>query len=260
MITLKHPSEPYRIQVVEGFTVTVKPLTTLGYSVATMTAQKKMADLEQGLRDVEEAGFVTEVPVDLRNPQERNALFLDYLIKDLAVTHIVGWDGVLDEDKDAPAAPTPENIRTVMDVSEFAENFFQSFTRYVFLLGEAKERIRKLTEWHFKKSGGPSYCASCKEQDLPCAFENLCPYQKYAPQLIQEQQAWEILEASTSQLRLAPSGKVLGIDMSAALEIAKARNFDLEIVTELLKEGEAGILDSIANEDDTSEAPVNHGQ
>jgi hypothetical protein len=85
--------------------------------------------------------------------------------------------GVLDEEKNAPADPTPENIRKVMDVSEFAESFFQIFTRYVFLLGEAKERIRKLTEWHFKKSGGPSYCSTCKEQDLPCAFENLCPYQ-----------------------------------------------------------------------------------
>ncbi len=57
-----------------------------------MTAQKKIADLEKGLRDVEESGFMIEHPVDLRNPQERNALFLDYLIKDLAVTHIVGWE------------------------------------------------------------------------------------------------------------------------------------------------------------------------
>ena len=251
MITLKQPSQPYKISIAPGFTVTVKPLKTLSYSVATMTAQKKVADLEKGLRDVEESGFVVQQPVDLRNPQERNALFLDYLIKDLAVTHIVGWDGVLDEEKNAPADPTPENIRKVMDVSEFAESFFQLFTRYVFLLGEAKERIRKLTEWHFKKSGGPSYCATCKEQDLPCAFENLCPYQKYAPRLVQEQQAWEILESCTSQLRLAPSGRVVGIDMGAALEIAKARGFDLEIVTELLKEGEAGILDAITQEENT---------
>ncbi len=249
MITLKQPTQPYTIEVAKGFKVTVKPLTTLSYSVATMTAQKKLADLEKGLRDVEESGFTVEQPVDLKNPQERNALFLDCLIKDLAVTHIVGWEGVLDEEKNAPADPTLENIRKVMDVSEFAEPFFQLFTHYVFLLGEAKERIRKLSEWHFKKSGGPSYCATCKEQDLPCAFENLCPYQKYAPRLMQEQQAWEILEGCTSQLRLSPAGRVVGIDMSAALEIAKARNFDLEIVAELLKEGEAGILDAITQEE-----------
>ena len=100
----------------KGFKVTVKPLTTLSYSVATMTAQKKLADLEKGLRDVEESGVTVEQPVDLKNPQERNALFLDCLIKDLAVTHIVGWDGVLDENRGAPADPTPENIRKVMDV------------------------------------------------------------------------------------------------------------------------------------------------
>ena len=258
MITLNQPSEPYRIEVVKGFTVKVKPLTTLGYSVATMTAQKKISDLEKGLRDVEEAGFITEYPVDLKDPQERNALFLDYLIKDLAVTHIVDWEGVLDEEKDQPAKATPDNIRKVMDVSEFSENFFQIFTHYVSLLGEAKERIRKLTGWHFKKSGGPSYCQGCKEQELPCAFENLCPYQKHAPRLVQEQQAWEILESCTTQLRLSPSGRVIGIDMTAALAIAKARDFDLEIVAELLKEGEAGILDAITDEE-IAEAPANHG-
>lgn len=257
MITLKQPSEPYHIEIVKGFTVTVRPLTTLQYSVATMVAQKKLADLDKGLRDVEEAGFITETLVDLKNPQERNALFLDFLIKELAVSHIVAWDGVLDEDKNAPADPVPENIRKVMDVSEFAENFFQTFTRFVILLGEAKERIRKLTAWHYKKSGGPSYCQICKEQELPCAFENICPYQKYAPRLVQEQQAWEILESCTSQLRLSPGGKVIGIDMGAALEIAKARAFDLEIVAELLKEGEAGILDAVNDEDTTDN--VNHG-
>ena len=257
MITLKHPSEPYTIKIVDGFTVTVKPLTTLSYSVATMTAQKKITDLQKALEDAEEAGFTVDQPVDLKNPEERNALFLDYLIKALAVDHIVVWEGVLDEDRDEPALPTAENIRKVMEVSEFSENFFQLFTRYVFLLGEAKERIRKLAEWHFKKSGGPSYCATCKEQDLPCAFENLCPYQKYAPQLVQEQQAWEILEASTTQLRLAPTGKVMGIDMTAALETAKARNFDLEIVTQLLKEGEAGILDALAEQENPETALKN---
>lgn len=253
MISLKTPAEPFTIEVAEGFNVKVKPLTTLGYSVASMTAQKKMADLQKGLDDAREAGFTIDVPVDLTNPQERNALFLDYLIKDLAVTHIIAWDGVLDEEQDAPADPTPENIRKVMDISEFSESFFQLFTRYVSLLNEAKQRIRKMAAWHYKKNGGPSYCATCKEQDLPCAFENLCPYQKYAPQLVQEQQAWEILETATSQLRLTPGGKVIGLDMSAALDIAKARNFDLEIVTELLKEGEAGILDAIHTEEDTQE-------
>ncbi len=70
---------------------------------------------------------------------------------------------------------------------------------------------------------------------------------------MQEQQAWEILEAATTQLRVAPTGKVMGIDMTAALETAKARNFDMEIVTQLLKEGEAGILDAVS-EDEAPEA------
>lgn len=253
MISLKTPQEPYTIEVVGGFTVTVKPLTTLGYSVATMTAQAKITDLEKGLKDVEEAGFMTEMPVNLRDPLERNALYLDYLIKELATAHIVAWTGVWDEDGDKEAAPTDTNIRKVMDISEYAERFFQLFTRYVFLLGEARERIRKLTAWHYKKSGGPSYCATCKEQDLPCAYENLCPYQKYQPQILQEQQAWEILESITSQLKIAPSGKILGIDMGAALALAKAKDCDLELVVPLLQAGEAGLLETVSGdaEDDT---------
>ena len=250
MISLKTPKEPYTIEVVSGFSVTVKPLTTLGYSVATMTAQAKITDLEKGLADVEAAGFMTEMPVNLRDPLERNALYLDYLIKELATAHIVSWTGVWDEDGEKEADPTEANIRKVMDISEYAERFFQLFTRYVFLLGEARERIRKLTAWHYKKSGGPSYCATCKEQDLSCAFENICPYQKYQPQIIQEQQAWEILESITSQLKISPSGKIFGIDMAAALELAKAKNADMELIVPLLQAGEAGLLEAVAGDKD----------
>jgi hypothetical protein len=39
----------------------------------------------------------------------------------------------------------------------------------------------------------------------------------------QEHEAWEVLLASQGQLRLAPSGHVIGIDMHAALRLAVAR-------------------------------------
>ena len=42
------------------------------------------------------------------------------------------------------------------------------------------------------------------------------------------------------QVRLAPSGHVIGIDMDAALRMAEARGHDLGILSELLPAGEVG--------------------
>ena len=50
--------------------------------------------------------------------------------------------------------------------------------------------------------------------------------------------------ASFGQLRLAPTGHVLGIDMTAALEIAKARGCDVSVVSELLQAAEAGMIEA----------------
>ena len=51
--------------------------------------------------------------------------------------------------------------------------------------------------------------------------------------------------ACLGQLRLAPSGHVLGIDMSAALHIAEARCFEAGVVSELLGAAEAGMIEAM---------------
>jgi len=53
-----------------------------------------------------------------------------------------------------------------------------------------------------------------------------------------------VLVASLGQLRLAPSGHVVGIDMNAALRIAEARGCDLVVVSELLQAAEAGMIEA----------------
>ena len=45
----------------------------------------------------------------------------------------------------------------------------------------------------------------------------------------QEHEAWDVLLACQGQLRLAPSGHVIGIDMDAALRLAAARGYDLAV-------------------------------
>ena len=62
----------------------------------------------------------------------------------------------------------------------------------------------------------------------------------------QEHEAWEVLLACQNQLRLAPSGHVIGIDMDAALTIGAARGSDLAVLSELLPAAEAGVVETWA--------------
>jgi hypothetical protein len=60
----------------------------------------------------------------------------------------------------------------------------------------------------------------------------------------QEHYAWDVLLACQGQLRLAPSGHVIGIDMDAALNIGVARSYDLAVLSELLPAVEAGLVEA----------------
>jgi hypothetical protein len=54
-----------------------------------------------------------------------------------------------------------------------------------------------------------------------------------------------VLLACQGQLRLAPSGYVVGIDMAAALRIGAARGADLGVLSELLPAAEAGLVEAV---------------
>ena len=64
----------------------------------------------------------------------------------------------------------------------------------------------------------------------------------------QEHEAWEVLLACQGQLRLAPSGHVIGIDMDAALSLASGRGYDLAVLSELLPVGEAGLVEALCSD------------
>ena len=55
-----------------------------------------------------------------------------------------------------------------------------------------------------------------------------------------------MLLACQSQLRLAPSGHIIGIDMDAALKIVAARGHDLAVLAKLLPAAEAGLVEALA--------------
>ena len=54
-----------------------------------------------------------------------------------------------------------------------------------------------------------------------------------------------MLLACQSQLRLAPSGHVIGIDMDAALKLGAARGCDHAVLSELLPAAEAGLVEAV---------------
>ena len=62
---------------------------------------------------------------------------------------------------------------------------------------------------------------------------------------LQEHEAWGVLLACQGQVRLAPSGRVIGIDMDAALQLAASRGHDLSVLSELLPTAEAGLVEAL---------------
>jgi hypothetical protein len=55
----------------------------------------------------------------------------------------------------------------------------------------------------------------------------------------------DVLLACQGQLRLAPSGHVIGISMQAALQLPSARDYDLAVLSELVPAAEAGLIEAI---------------
>jgi hypothetical protein len=64
----------------------------------------------------------------------------------------------------------------------------------------------------------------------------------------QEHEAWDVLLACQGQLRLAPSGHVIGIDVDAALRMAEARGCDVAVLSELLPAAEAGLIETLCGD------------
>jgi hypothetical protein len=64
----------------------------------------------------------------------------------------------------------------------------------------------------------------------------------------QEHETWDVLLACQGQLRFAPSGHVIGIEMNAALSLATARGYDLAGLSELLPPAEAGLVEALSSD------------
>ena len=133
MISLKQPTEPYELDLPFGISVTVIPLTTVSMVAAQASARRRIEGLETQVKERKESGLPLDGLPDLSLEGERDGLFQDLLIKELAVRHIKEWSGI----EDNPQI-TPENIAAVMSLYPVGERFFQEFTLKQVLLTAAK--------------------------------------------------------------------------------------------------------------------------
>jgi hypothetical protein len=49
-------------------------------------------------------------------------------------------------------------------------------------------------------------------------------------------------------LRLAPNGRVIGIELRVVMSLAAARDYDIAVLSELLPAAEAGIVEALTSE------------
>ena len=133
MISLKQPTEPYELDLPFGISVTVIPLTTVSMVAAQASARRRIEGLETQVKERKESGLPLDGLPDLSLEGERDGLFQDLLIKELAVRHIKERSGI----EDNPQI-TPENIAAVMSLYPVGERFFQEFTLKQVLLTAAK--------------------------------------------------------------------------------------------------------------------------
>jgi len=136
MIDLAQRSEPYEIALPYGLSVTVKALTTAGMAAAQAAARRAVEAIERQARERAEAGLALDGLPDLSTEGERDGFYQAQLIRELAVRHIMRWNGV--ELEGGPAPPTPKNIAAVMELYPVGERFFQEFTLRQVLLNAAK--------------------------------------------------------------------------------------------------------------------------
>ena len=57
-----------------------------------------------------------------------------------------------------------------------------------------------------------------------------------------------MLVACQGQIRIPPSGHVIGIDMDAAITLATARGYDLAVLSELLPAAEVGMIEALCSD------------
>lgn len=114
-------SRESEIEIMAGVVIRVRPLRAMEYYEAEARARASVLDLRKGIYVCGSAGFLSDNPPNLDDPIVEDAVYRDFLAKELAVAQITEFvRGISDAEGHLHAA-TPENIRLVMDIPEIAQ-------------------------------------------------------------------------------------------------------------------------------------------
>lgn len=86
---------------------------------------------------------------------------------------------------------------------------------------------------------------------MPCASGErglngeLCPYVTHTLETAEGYEAWDVILRCDTQLRVVPSGNVLGFDLPAFITVAEALGYSLQAFVSLIGSAEAGMLQGI---------------
>ena len=166
MISLSTPKEPFDIELPYGIAVTVRPLTTAGMAAAQAGARRRIENIEGQVRERKESSLPLDSLPVLDDDAERDGLFHDLLIKELAVRHISDWSGIED---DPPV--TRENVAAVMELYPVGERFFQEFTLRQVLLNAAKNAFGPSADGTSSPAEGPDTAEDVETTALPAPTE-----------------------------------------------------------------------------------------
>jgi len=121
------PKEPYWIELAHGVRVRVRPLTTAMYEAARAKALRRVRELVDERRLIEEAGGRVEGLPDLADPDQAAGFSQFMFAQGLAQAAVFEWQGVLAADG-APAPVTDETVAELMMVHRLAEEFVVRYT------------------------------------------------------------------------------------------------------------------------------------
>ena len=252
MLDLSVPKAPFDIALPYGLSVTVRPLTTAGMAAAQAAARRAVEAIERQARERTEAGLAAGRAArplgrggarwllpGAADPRARGPAH-----HELDRRRAGGRAGAADAREHRRGDGALPRGRAVLPGVHAPPGAAE----------RGKKRLRALCRWHFQPGGGPEYCRACRDDDLPCARGEpgadgrLCPYREHALISQQEHEAWDVLLACQGQLRLAPSGHVIGIDISTALRLGAARGCDRAVLSELLPAAEAGMVEALCSD------------
>jgi hypothetical protein len=238
MIDLPQRSEPYEIALPYGLSVTVKPLTTAGMAAAQAAARRAVEAIERQARERTEAGLALDGLSELSAEAERDGFYQAQLIREVAVRHITSWTGVQLEG--SPARRTPDNIAAAMELYPVGERFFQEFTLRQVLLNAAKNAFGPSAAGTSSRAEGPITAEPVGTTAWPGpevnreSTDGSAPSREHALMSSRSTRRGTCCSPARGNCGSPRAGHVIGIDVSAALNLGAARGYDVAVLSEHL--------------------------